>query len=224
MFFGPTLQTLRGLGAHVHILCLSNGGADGLGAVRTKELEAVQAFLTIRSLKVVDDDRMKDGFDERWPAEVVASHVEASVRRVSADVVLTFDERGVSGHPNHTAAYRGVLHWMAAAHQGTNESTRRQQQARQQWGVRDGVKVAKVWVLVSANVFRKFIMMADVCATFFLLEPRNTLVAASNPAQMMRAMSMHESQWVWYRKLFVFFSRYSYVNTLKRVTVPKVST
>jgi N-acetylglucosaminylphosphatidylinositol deacetylase len=28
---------------------------------------------------------------------------------------------------------------------------------------------------------------------------------------------MHKSQWVWYRKLFVVFSRYTYTNTLKRM-------
>ena len=38
MFFGPTIQALRRAGARTHILCLSNGDADGLGAVREKEL------------------------------------------------------------------------------------------------------------------------------------------------------------------------------------------
>jgi N-acetylglucosaminylphosphatidylinositol deacetylase len=236
MFFGPTIQTLHRLGAHVHVLCLSNGGADGLGAVRTNELEAVQAFLGIRSLEVVDDPRMRDGFDERWPAEAVAARVEASVRRVAADVVLTFDARGVSGHPNHTATYRGVLFWMANnAHRSEgddaasptepnpnpNTRTRTRTTGKQQkGGARDGPPAVQVWVLVSTNVVRKFLMTADVFASFFLLERQDTLVAATNPTQLMRAMSMHESQWVWYRKLFILFSRYSYVNSLKHVTVP----
>ena len=30
-------------------------------------------------------------------------------------------------------------------------------------------------------------------------------------------MSLHRSQWVWYRKLFVVFSRYAYVNSLRRL-------
>mmetsp|Transcript_25244 Transcript_25244/g.63208 ORF Transcript_25244/g.63208 Transcript_25244/m.63208 type:complete len:288 (-) Transcript_25244:90-953(-) len=224
MFFGPTLQTLQRLGAHVHILCLSNGGADGLGAVRTKELEAVRDFLGIRSLEVVDDPRMRDGFGERWPAGVVASHVEASVRRVAADVVLTFDTQGVSGHPNHIATYRGVLAWMSL---GDGETRQTQDD--------DGGDEAsspthpnpmsprrphkgpatQVWVLVSTNVVRRFLMVADVSASFFLLEPRDILVAASNPAQLVRAMRLHASQWVWYRKLFILFSRYSYLNTIR---------
>lgn len=230
MFFGPTIQTLHRLGAHVHILCLSNGGADGLGALRMKELESVQTYLGIRSLKVVNDPRMQDGFDKRWPVEVIASSVEASVHRVAADVVLTFDSRGVSGHPNHTATFRGVLFWMVGQghRRGHDDETSDEMTRTQKTGVaRDGdgpktkaPKVVQVWVLVSTNVVRKFLMMADVFASFFLLEPRDTLVAASNPMQLMRAMRMHESQWVWYRKLFIFFSRYSYVNTLKHLTVP----
>jgi len=61
-------------------------------------------------------------------------------------------------------------------------------------------------------------MVADVSASFFLLEPRDILVAASNPAQLVRAMRLHASQWVWYRKLFILFSRYSYLNTIRRVS------
>ncbi|CAM9310224.1 unnamed protein product [Sphacelaria rigidula] len=30
-------------------------------------------------------------------------------------------------------------------------------------------------------------------------------------------MAAHRSQFVWYRRLFVFFSRYAYVNTFKRI-------
>jgi hypothetical protein len=33
-----------------------------------------------------------------------------------------------------------------------------------------------------------------------------------HPTLVWRAMKAHYSQFVWYRKLFVMFSRYSYVN------------
>lgn len=231
LFFGPTIQTLRRMGAQVHILCLSNGGAEGLGARRTKELEDVSSYLGITSLKVVDDPFLRDGFKESWPMEVTALHVEESVRRCRADVVLTFDEGGVSGHPNHTATYRGVLFWMSNSeiedtaasdendaaswtklNQGSmsllNSVTRKQKRSNSKLQT-------QVWVLVSTNVVRKFLMMADVFVSFFLLERSNAHLAASNPTQLVRAMRMHKSQWVWYRKLFILFSRYSYVNTLR---------
>jgi N-acetylglucosaminylphosphatidylinositol deacetylase len=45
----------------------------------------------------------------------------------------------------------------------------------------------------------------------------HVLVAATSAMEVRRAMSLHRSQWVWYRKLFVVFSRYAYVNSLRRL-------
>ena len=44
MFFGPTIQAAKRMGAQVHILCLSAGNADGLGEVRAKELDAAGIY------------------------------------------------------------------------------------------------------------------------------------------------------------------------------------
>ena len=196
MFFGPTIQTLIRTGSEMHVLCLSSGDADGLGAVRTKELESVKSYLRLDSVEVVDDPRLRDGFKERWPVEAVAEHVDAAAKRINADAIITFDVGGVSGHPNHVATHRGVLYWMM------NEEAR-------------GVAMPRVWVLVSVNVVRKFLMFADVFASY-IFEP-HALVPAVKPTKLMHAMQLHKSQWVWYRKLFVFFSRYAYVNSLRRL-------
>jgi N-acetylglucosaminylphosphatidylinositol deacetylase len=40
------------------------------------------------------------------------------------------------------------------------------------------------------------------------------LFVSLNPLQSYRAMQAHASQFVWYRKLFVVFSRYSFFNTI----------
>ena len=55
----------------------------------------------------------------------------------------------------------------------------------------------------------------DVFASFAL--ESHVLVAATSAMEVRRAMSLHRSQWVWYRKLFVVFSRYAYVNSLRRL-------
>ena len=44
-----------------------------------------------------------------------------------------------------------------------------------------------------------------------------TLVWCLAPGVNHAAMSAHASQFVWYRRLFVLFSRYSYFNTLQRI-------
>ena len=195
MFFGPTIQALRRAGARTHILCLSNGDADGLGAVREKELESARKFLGVDSSEVVNDSKLKDGFKEAWPEETIAARVEASVRRLDANVVLTFDAKGVSGHPNHVAAYRGVRRWAAAARKISASP--------------------EAWALVTVNPLRKFLTFGDVFASFAL--ESHVLVAATSAMEVRRAMSLHRSQWVWYRKLFVLFSRYAYVNSLRRL-------
>ena len=197
MFFGPTIQALRRAGARTHILCLSNGDADGLGAVREKELEIARKFLGVDSSEVVNDSKLKDGFKEVWPEGTVAAYVEASVRRLDANVVLTFDERGVSGHPNHVAAYRGVRRWAADVRKTSASPS------------------PEAWALVTVNPLRKFLTFGDVFASFAL--ESHVLVAATSAMEVRRAMSLHRSQWVWYRKLFVLFSRYAYVNSLRRL-------
>ena len=195
MFFGPTIQALRTAGARTHILCLSNGDADGLGAVREKELENAKTFLGVDTLEVVNDSKLRDGFKEVWPEETVAARVRASVQRIDADIVVTFDARGVSGHPNHIAAYRGVRRWLF-----DSEKTSASPEA---------------WTLVTVNPLRKFLTFGDVFASFVL--ESHVLAAATSSLALVRAMSLHRSQWVWYRKLFVVFSRYAYVNSLKRL-------
>lgn len=40
------------------------------------------------------------------------------------------------------------------------------------------------------------------------------MVATLSPLNAWQAMAIHHSQFVWYRKLFVIFSRYAYMNTL----------
>ncbi|CAN0434024.1 unnamed protein product, partial [Hapterophycus canaliculatus] len=52
---------------------------------------------------VVEHPRLQDGSTEDWPADVVSSHVSDFVRKFGIKTVLTFDERGVSGHPDHVA-------------------------------------------------------------------------------------------------------------------------
>ena len=72
MFFGPMLLC-RDYHQEVHLLCLSNGDADGLGAVRTKELEAAVEHLGVpaKNVRTLDRPELRDGMDELWPAEAL---------------------------------------------------------------------------------------------------------------------------------------------------------
>jgi len=115
MFFGPTLTSLaerkqRGDDVEVHLLCLSTGDYDGLGEVRVRELTAACGVLGVASSRVtvIDDRSMRDGPHEAWPPGLVARHIGSAIAATGADVVLSFDDVGVSGHANHVSAGVGV--------------------------------------------------------------------------------------------------------------------
>ena len=75
------------------------------------------------------------------------------------------------------------------------------------------LREVEVYQLESISILRKYIGILD---SYFCAG--NNIVALNvNPKLAWQAMSIHHSQFVWYRKLFVVFSRYAYINTLKRI-------
>ena len=62
----------------------------------------------------------------------------------------------------------------------------------------------------ASGVVRKYMGLFDVPLS--VLSER--CYATVEPALNYRAMQAHFSQWVWYRRLFVLFSRYTFLNTL----------
>ncbi|KAL4534267.1 hypothetical protein Ndes2437B_g03552 [Nannochloris sp. 'desiccata'] len=112
MFFLPALTHFRKQAYTLHVLCLSTGNAGGLGAIRRQELFYSCSVLGIErsSVTVIDDTRLPDGMAAAWPLEVVGKHVEAAIEKYSATTVLTFDNKGVSGHQNHISTSQGVLY------------------------------------------------------------------------------------------------------------------
>lgn len=55
MFFTPAIRAAIHAGERVHLLCLSSGNHDGLGAMRRRELERSCAVLGITSVTVIED-------------------------------------------------------------------------------------------------------------------------------------------------------------------------
>eukprot|EP00899_Mesostigma_viride_P025869 jgi/Mesvir1/6467/Mv19542-RA.1 len=212
MFFAPViLSLLTWQRLPLHILSLSNGGADGLGAVRHVEMLRACQRLGIPSgnVWVLNDTRMQDGFDQVWDEAAVAHTVSAAVARWQIDMILTFDPYGVSGHPNHAAAHAGVLRFL------TEEAG-------------SLAKDVRAWQLVSMGMLRKYLgpleallQHAGLWRLALKLADESTLSSAHpavrvfiNPdvGRGIAAMQEHRSQLVWFRQLYTILSRYSYVN------------
>jgi len=197
MFFAPTLLALGDV-HDLYILCLSTGNFDGLGEIRRLELPRSAGKLGVAAerIRIVDHPELQDGMDADWPRGVIAEAVTKAVKDFEIESVVSFDEYGVSGHPNHGACARGVAAWFAAT------------------DPEDGYRA---WALVSTGLARKFLGFVDI---LFSILGSDVLLVSPHPTRTWSALACHASQFVWYRRLFVLFSRYSFVNTLRAVAHP----
>lgn len=109
-------------------------------------------------------------------------------RKNSIKAAFTFDGYGISGHPNHIAVSQALD---ALAVKEKSDAS------------------VKLYQLESVNLLRKYSGFLDMLCSML----GDFLFTKLNPWSAYQAMSVHKSQFVWYRRLFVLFSRYSYVNT-----------
>ena len=123
MFFYPTISRAKRL----HIICLSNGGYDGLGEQREKELQRAARRLGA-SATCVNNAALQDG-PHAWDPSVVAANVGPWLH--AGAVVVTFDRYGASGHANHVAVYHGAFSGvLRAARRRRHAPARRRPAAR----------------------------------------------------------------------------------------------
>ncbi|XP_011073198.1 probable N-acetylglucosaminyl-phosphatidylinositol de-N-acetylase isoform X2 [Sesamum indicum] len=201
MFFAPVINYLVSEGHNVHILCMSTGNADGMGSIRKEELYLASAVLKIPTWQVyiLDHQDLQDGFGKVWDWNLLSSIIDKEMSAHSIDLIITFDEYGISGHCNHCDVHQGVrklVHDTSGRH-------------------------FEAWELVSTNIVRKYIGPVDIWLSILLGRCLKTgqshCLLNLYPRRSYDAMAQHSSQWVWYRKLFVAFSSYTYVNTLKKI-------
>mmetsp|Transcript_46486 Transcript_46486/g.119965 ORF Transcript_46486/g.119965 Transcript_46486/m.119965 type:complete len:270 (-) Transcript_46486:17-826(-) len=202
MFFSPTILRIKEQYANSRILliCLSNGDYDGKGAIREKELHQAASSLGIDgkrdSVILVKDSRLQDG-PHFWDEEVVKSVVDrviAPFRREGGGMTLfTFDEGGVSGHKNHISVFNGC---------------------RELKKVQSDIKMFK---LKSETLWRKYAGPSLVSDVLSPSSPPRLAVISPNPDRVNEAMAKHASQYVFFRRVYVLFSSYCWVNVWDEV-------
>ena len=156
-----------------------------------------------------------------WAADVIADVLRSYVFQHEIDTILTFDHQGISSHPNHKSLPAGVKHLIDSY---------------------DAIPPPQLFTLVSVPLLSKYnsilsplLAKLDLSAsrTMYYLQLALTHfpVEKSNHAadqtrfimpvfvsgvkefwQAIQAMRRHESQLVWFRYLYVLFSRYMWVN------------
>ncbi len=106
---GAALARFCERGASVSVLCFTQGEAstlgqaegDGLGALRAAELADAAKVLGAGSVQLLG---YPDGALSDVPADVLAHDVQLAAEGTGAELLVVFDEGGVSGHADHIAA------------------------------------------------------------------------------------------------------------------------
>lgn len=192
MFFGPVIVSLVNSGIKVHILCLSTGNWYGKGAVRDDEFYSSCQTLGVgaSNCSVVNDSELPDEPTVEWNEARVREHVEYHVRKWNVSALLTFDEQGVSGHVNHISVYRVMENYRYP-----------------------GLSLYK---LLTVNIFRKYLSFFDIFISHFCKE--NIYISPYDAlAKPFAAMFHHRSQLMWFRYLYMMFSRYMLVNSVEPI-------
>ena len=114
--------------------------------------------------------------------------------------IITFDERGVSLHPNHRACFAAVQHLARSSHLPL---------------------ATAFYALDTIGAPVKFLSLPLALARQAIrADPRHRLRFLSSLGgylQAIRAMAAHRSQLVWFRYLYILTSVYMYNNELVKL-------
>lgn len=205
MFFGPTIFNLLGSNRSIRILCLSNGNADNIGLQREVEFARVmRSFGTGIDLTIISDRKLQDSDTLYWDPGVVAKYMADHIYNSSIQTLVTFDSYGVSGHTNHRSIYYALQ------------------------TLRLSLKQPKIDLLVlkSVNIFRKYMFFLDsvfTMASSYLTMAQSARAFSlaldlTSHSSLKQILKLHASQMVWYRQLYMVFSRYMFINDLEYLT------
>lgn len=112
---GGVLAGLVDAGTAVDALCFTRGEASTLGPthnaaplgdIRAAELDDAARVLGLRGHELL---AYPDGRLAELPVAELAAHVVAEARRQGSELLVVFDEGGVTGHPDHHQATRAAL-------------------------------------------------------------------------------------------------------------------
>jgi len=109
---GALLTAFAGRGARTAVLCFTHGEASTLHATEG-DLATVRSQEFARAAEVLGVSRAellgyRDGRLSEQPLVELTAHVTRIAEEIGADLVLTFDEGGITGHLDHQQATRAA--------------------------------------------------------------------------------------------------------------------
>ncbi|XP_056264924.1 N-acetylglucosaminyl-phosphatidylinositol de-N-acetylase isoform X2 [Pseudoliparis swirei] len=140
--------------------------------------------------------KLPDDPKAEWSVSLVSSIIAQHMRARSFNVVLTFDGSGVSSHANHTAIHKAVSR-LAFTGQVPND--------------------CRLLSLVTVGLLRKYISFLELPFSWLLPSSLRCIVGPQGYRRAKDAMFCHRSQLLWFRYLYIIFSRYMFVNTFQMI-------
>ena len=199
MFFSPTLKNLLSQKVAINILCLSNGDYYKQGKTREKELSKVADFLDLKSIEILEDDKLQDDINKLWEFDYVGNEINEYFKRENGfekfGSIITFDEKGVSRHPNHISTSNGVISFLRNNKQKIIDSK-----------IETYFLDTYPWIMQYSFLFPLI---------GFYLKDYGFL--NKNALYTYNLMKIHFSQFNFYRKLHTLISGYTYFNTYTKL-------
>jgi len=110
---GAILYEFVQSGARTSVLCFTHGAAStlkegegDLAQIRAKELQEATSVLQVSKTRLL---AYPDGSLASVSLGELVNHIVEMARDVGASLLLTFDEGGVTGHPDHKTATQAAL-------------------------------------------------------------------------------------------------------------------
>lgn len=222
LFFAPALRVLHSQ-QHVELslLVFSRGNHVGLGDVRARELLGSCHALNVPQERCValDLPTIQDNPKVWWSEQQLIPIIRQYIVSWSIDFLISFDERGVSGHVNHRAVGSAV------------------RLIRQE---KNTTAITMAYELKSVSLPRKYASIVDFYLVFLSFTPRllrsllssivpfrwvsspdrSRMLLINTPRDYMAsraAFASHQSQYSWDRHIYMLVSRYMFVSELQYI-------
>ncbi len=219
LFFSPTLRVLhKQYHVNLNLLVFSRGNYGNLGHIRAMELYGSCQILNIPKERCLSLDlpHIQDNPKVWWSEQQLIPIINEYINKWSIDVLVSFDNQGISGHINH----RAVAFAVRLLTKNTNYTM---------------IKMS--YELKSVSILRKYASLLDFYVIFIsrllhsllsylipfhlissshisdilLINTPNDYLASRN------AFASHKSQFSWDRYIYLIASRYMFINELKYI-------
>ena len=196
MFWTPTIKYLLSKKIQLKILCLSNGNYNGLGDLREVEFDNVSRELNLFNNVILNVPELQDDITKKWDSSKVAEMIDEFMRKNNdIKTIITFDENGVTKHPNHISCFDGLMYYL---NKYSDECKN---------------KNIQVFILESFNFVLQYTWIIPMIKCFFSKYGyiSNTFFTSY------KLMRLYETQFNLLRKFHTILSSYSYFNVFNKI-------